>query len=90
MNCQVTFMDFKYKSRKLKTKSNKFLEMIDKLITWEKRISIIILFYPSDKCCCQSRKQNSTKNASRKCYPVMYHDEEEYYGDVFWNAHEGV
>jgi IS5 family transposase len=49
MKPQKTFADIEYESRKRKTKREEFLEMMDKIIPWDKWVSIIEPYYPSGK-----------------------------------------
>ena len=49
MGPQKTFADIEYDSRKRKTKREEFLEMMDKIIPWDKWVSMIEPHYPSGK-----------------------------------------
>ncbi len=46
---QQTFSDIEYNSRKRKTKREEFLEIMDQIIPWDKWVSVIIPYYPSEK-----------------------------------------
>ena len=46
---QQTFSDIEYSNRKLKTKREEFLEIMDEIIPWDEWVSVIIPFYPSGK-----------------------------------------
>ena len=49
MEPQKTFAAIEYESRKRKTKREEFLEMMDKIIPWDKWVCIIKPYYPSSK-----------------------------------------
>jgi IS5 family transposase len=46
---QLTFSDFEYANRKRKTKREQFLEMMDRIIPWDRWIELIRPYYPSGK-----------------------------------------
>ena len=49
MSNQKTFTDVEYENRKRKTRREKFLEMMDKIIPWNEWVSIIKPYYPDGK-----------------------------------------
>jgi IS5 family transposase len=46
---QLTFSDFEYANRKRKTKREQFLEMMDRIIPWDRWIELVRPYYPSGK-----------------------------------------
>ena len=46
---QETFTDIEYSFRKKKTKREKFLEIMDKIIPWDEWVGVIKPYYPTGK-----------------------------------------